>query len=75
MYANGITTYLTESHDHLIWPTGRDDMRKSLVGRGHIFGRGRGVPAAIWASIVVRSTWRRVTEELRIGELEFIIRW
>lgn len=73
LHANGVTTYLAESNDHLIWPACRDDVRKSLVGRGHIFARGRGVPAAIWACIIVRSTWRRVTEQLRIGEIEFII--
>ena len=73
VYANGVTTYLTESHDHLIWPAGRDDVRKSLVGRGHIFARGRSVPAAIRTSIIVRSSWRRVTEELRFGEIEFVI--
>jgi len=38
MYADVVGKYLTESHDHLIRPTGRNDARNSFVCGGDVFG-------------------------------------
>jgi hypothetical protein len=73
VYGDGVTTCLTEAHDHLVRPTSRNNAGESLVGRSDVLGRGRGVPATVWARIVVRDAGWRIAKNIRIDEVELIV--